>query len=227
MRKDKQKALELRRQGKSYNEIITSLRIPKGTLSGWLADVDWSKEVRRRLEQSAQVKSTVRILELNELRGVNLAKAYDEARAEARAEFEMHKYNPLFIAGVALYWGEGDKLTKYSTKLANTDPHLIRLYVFFLKNVCRIPEGKIKAHVLIYPDLDEEKCRLYWSSRSHIDLAHFTKCSVIQGKEKVRRLKYGVCLVGVSSTYFKVKLLEWLRLLPIELMNRRYYENMR
>ena len=215
----------MRRSGKSYAEIYAALRIPKSTLSGWMAEIDWSSALKKKLSLSAQAGHSIRLQELNKLRGRNLAKAYDAAREEARIDFEVLKYNPLFISGIMLYWGEGDKLTKYATSLSNTDPYLIRLYVFFLENVCRLPKEKIKAHVLIYPDLDEEKCRLYWASRSHIALSRFTKCTVMQGRHKVRRLKNGVCMVVVSSTYFKAKMLEWLALLPNELMNRRYYEN--
>lgn len=225
MRKDKEKAVEMRRSGKSYAEIVASLKIPKSTLSGWFANSDWSHDLKQRLSKSAQIEHTVRLRELNKLRGANLKKAYEEARYEARREFEELKYNPLFIAGVMLYWGEGDKLTNYSTKITNTDPHLIRLYVFFLEKVCRIPKEKISAHVLIYPNLNEETCRLYWASRTHIDLSRFTKCTVIHGKDSVRPLAYGICMVGISSTYFKVKMLEWLKLLPAELMNRNYYES--
>ncbi len=225
MRKDRGKAIKMRRAGKSYGEIFASLQIPKSTLSGWFVNLDWSQELKQKLRKSIQVEHTVRLKELNKLRGANLKQAYEEARKEARAEFEELKYNPLFIAGIMLYWGEGDKLTNYSTKISNTDPHLIRLYVFFLENVCRIPKEKIHANVLIYPDLNEEKCRLYWASRAHIDLSRFTKCTVIQGKNTTRPLAYGVCMVGISSTYFKAKMLEWLRLLPNELMNRGYYES--
>ena len=215
----------MRRSGKSYAEIFALLKVPKSTLSGWFATTDWSREVKQNLNKSAQADHTIRLRELNKLRGANLKQAYEEARREAREEFEELKYNPLFIAGVMLYWGEGDKLTNYSTKITNTDPHLIRLYVFFLEKACKVPKEKIRAHVLIYPDLDEEKCRLYWASRAHIDLSRFTKCTVIHGEKTTRPLAYGVCMIGISSTYFKVKMLEWMRLLPTELMNRRYYES--
>ena len=215
----------MRRIGKSYNEIVAALRIPKSTLSGWLAHVDLSRELKQRLQKDRQVGHVIRLQELNKHRGAHLARAYAEARTEAKEEFDTLKYNPLFIAGIMLYWGEGDKLTKYAVTITNSDPILIRLYVFFLENICRVPPAKIKAHVLIYPDLNEETCRLYWASRSHISLSRFTKCTVIQGKQKKRPLKYGVCMVVISSTYFKVKMLEWLKLLPKELMNSRYYEN--
>lgn len=37
-RLEKSLAIELRKQGKTYNEIIDTLKVPKGTLSGWLSN---------------------------------------------------------------------------------------------------------------------------------------------------------------------------------------------
>ena len=213
----------MRRSGKSYNEIRSALKIPRATLSGWFSKVDWSNDIAKKLAVAVQKQHTVRIIELDKIRGTHLKRAYEEAREEARTDLFELRYNPLFIAGLMLYWGEGDKLTKYSTAITNTDPDLIRLYVFFLKNACRIPEDKIKAHVLIYPDLNEKTCRRYWAHESGVDLSHFTKSTTILGRHKTRRIKYGVCMIGISSTYFKVKMLEWLKLLSKELMNEAYY----
>ena len=226
MRKDKEVALKMRRNGKSYGEIRATLKIPKATLSGWFSKIDWSSDMAKKLTATVQKQHTVRLIELNKIRGVHLKRIYEEAREEARTEFNELKYNSLFIAGLMLYWGEGDKLTKYSTKIANTDPYLIRLYVFFLRNACRIPEEKIRAHLLIYPDLNGEECKKYWARESGINPNRFFKTTTIQGKHKVRRIKYGVCMIGISSTYFKVKMLEWLKLLPEELMNEAYYAKM-
>jgi hypothetical protein len=226
MRKDKVIAFKMRRNGKSYNEIYSALKVPRATLSNWFSKIDWSNDIVKKLADAVQKQHTVRLIELDKTRGEHLKHAYEEARKEAKEDLIELKYNPLFIAGLMLYWGEGDKLTKYSTAITNTDPDLIRLYVFFLKNVCRIPENKIKAHVLIYPDLKDEDCRKYWAHESGIDLSCFTKSTTIVGRHKTRRIKYGVCMVGISSTYFKVKMLEWLKLLPRELMNEAYYAKM-
>src|ERR1035437_7538925 len=88
MRKDKEKAIEMRRSGKSYAEIFALLKIPKSTLSDWFANSDWSHDLKQRLSKSAQVEHTIRLRELNKLRGVNLKQAYVEAREEALIEFE-------------------------------------------------------------------------------------------------------------------------------------------
>ncbi len=216
----------MRRDGKSYAEILEALKIPKATLSDWFGHANWSREIRKKLTVAAGVVSTDRIRELDRVRGKHLKRVYEEARHEARKEFTELKYNPLFIAGLMLYWGEGDKITKQSTRLINTDPEMVRLFVLFLQKVCRIPKEKIRAQAIIYPDLDPKSCIMRWSKAAGISRNSFTKCSVIVGRHKTKKVSHGTCTICVSSTYFKVKILEWLSMLPKELMSRRYYANM-
>ena len=225
MRSDKDQAIKLRRSGKSYKEISEMLRVPPGTLSGWFGKEDWSKKIRKKLISAAQEKHVLRLRDLNTLRGENLERAYDEAREVARQEFELLRYNPLFIASMMLYWGEGDKANKYKVRLTNTDPEMHQLFYLFLKDVCNVPENKIGAHLLLYPDLDERKALQYWSSHIGISRDRFLKCTMIVGKHPTRRLENGICMLYVSSAYFKVKMLTWLTLLPRELIGRSYYEN--
>ena len=226
MRKDKNRALTLRKTGKSYREIEGLLKIPRATLSDWFSRKDWSKDIAKKLNARNGKTSTIRIIELNKIRGKNLARVYEEARREATAEFQRLKYNPLFVAGRMLYWGEGDKRTHGQTRLTNTDPEMIRLFVFFLRHVCCIPDMKIKGGVLIYPDLNADECRRYWARSARIGADNFLKCVTIQGRHKTRKLSHGVCSIYVASTYFKVKMLEWINLIPKELMNKGYYASM-
>ncbi len=226
MRHDKLNAIELRSEGKSYKAISSLLGIPKSTLSGWFGAEDWSKEIKERLIKAENEVSKVHMQDLNKVRGENLRQQYRLARDEARKEFENLKYNPIFIAGIMLYWGEGDKVNPNGVKLSNTDSEMIKLYVFFLMKICNIPIERIKAQVLIYPDLDDLECRTFWSDASKLPIENFTKTTVIEGRHKTKRLATGICLITVSSSYLKVKILEWINLLPGELMNRAYYENM-
>lgn len=225
MRKDKAIAYKMRSAGKSYNEIRDSLKIPKATLSDWFSKIGWSHEVAKILAARVQIKHTARLVKLDAIRGRHLAQVYDQARREAAMDLDALKYNPLFIAGLMLYWGEGDKATKSQVRLANTDPELIKLFVIFLKNVCNIPDEKIGVSILTYPDIDDQSNRAYWSIISGIAETKFLKSVHIKGRHKTKRLGHGVCSVFVCSTYFKVKMLEWLKLLPEELMKLAYYEN--
>lgn len=209
----------------SYAAISKKLQIPKTTLSEWFSKEGWSQEIRQKLTEAATAESTVRIQALDKVRGEHLKKIYEEAREEAETEFATLKYHPLFIAGMMLFWGEGTKAAKSQVCLSNADPEMIKLYLAFLTKACQIPEEKIRIALLAYPDLDETSLRRFWSFASGVPLSRFHKTVVIQGKHKTRRLASGVCTVVVSSTYFRQKMLTWLKLLPKELMNRGYYEN--
>lgn len=223
MRKDKDQATNLRKLGKSYEEISNELRIPKSTLSAWFSGSTWSQKIKTDLSAIARLGHTIRIQELSKIRGKHLARLYVQARQEALDEFELLKYHPTFISGVMLYWGEGDKSSAYRVSLTNTDPAMIKIFMIFLKEVCGIDDRKIKAWILLYPDLQEVACKEYWMREAGLQNIIFNKSIVIEGRHKTKRLGHGVCTVLVPSRYFKEKMLLWISLFPDMLTSRELY----
>ena len=222
MRKDKEKATFLRKSGKSYQEIETEMGVPKSTLSDWFRGQNWSKELSIKLCKMAKLAHTVRIKELNRIRGNNLKKLYQQAENEAAEEFDLLKYHPLFIAGLMIYWGEGNKVSKSRCWIANTEPLMIKLFLQFLKNICGFKQSRIKAWILIYPDLDERLCRSFWSRKTGLSSDNFHKSALVKGTHKSKRISFGVCSVGVSSAYLKCKILKWIQLLANDLVKENY-----
>ncbi len=159
----------------------------------------------------------IALVELDAVRGRKLKKLYETARAEALAELAAWKGNPLFIAGLMLYFGEGDKTTRHQVRLTNKDPILIKLYVTFLERVCGVEKEKVRAQLSVYPDIDAASNERFWSFATGIPLSQFTKSAVLKAR-KGSGGGQGVCTVIVSSSYLKLKILEWLALLPKELM---------
>lgn len=215
--------MNLRKLGKSYSEIARELSIPKSTLSAWFAKSEWSRTIKDEINTATQQRHTIRLVELNKIRGTHLEKLYTQARAEAREDFAVLKYHPAFVAGVMLYWGEGDKAALHRVSLTNTDPAMIKIFMIFLKNVCGIREEKIKAWLLLYPDLHEQTCKEYWINEAGLQNIAFNKSIIIKGRHKTKRLGYGVCTVLVPSRYFKEKMLLWISLFPDMLNNKELY----
>ncbi|MBI2121045.1 MAG: hypothetical protein HYT94_05485 [Parcubacteria group bacterium] len=224
MRDDKEKVIALRKSGKSYNEIMDVMRISKSTLSAWLAPHNWSQNISQTLAKRASNKGSVHLRELNDIRGKHLEHVYREAVAEAAEEYQKLKYHPLFIAGIMLYWGEGDKVTKYFVRITNTDPAIIKIFANFLFEICGIKKEKIACSLLLYPDLIENDCKKYWISNSGLEGLKFHKSQVIKGKHKTNRLRYGVCTLTINSSYFKKKIVTWTQLLSQELLTAEYYK---
>ena len=217
MRTDKEEAFALRRSGKSYNEIATTLGMSRSTLSLWFKGHSFSDEIRKSLTLNAGTESTLRLYKLNKIRGDSLAALYYRAKVEATLELEIHKNNPLFIAAIAAYWGEGDKRSRNNIRLINTDPLMLLLFIEFLVRFCGVLKENIKAAIFIYPDINEQICRAYWEKE--IGISNFHKTMVLPSRHKTRKLQYGTCSVIVSNTYLKKKMLLWIDQLPKIVLN--------
>lgn len=213
MRKDKEKAIELRHQNKSYKSISRELNIPLGTIAGWFKNELWSQDIRDQLGQKASLafpEKLRRIIAANKKRWADIHEAY---RQEAVKEFPKLKNNPLFLAGIMLYWGEGNKGPKGSqVKLANTDPAMIKIFYAFLKDVIAVPTEKICIWLLLYPDLLDNVQKNFWSKATGVPLSQFKNSIYIQGRHPTKRLSYGVCNIYVSSREFKEKIMTWIDL---------------
>lgn len=211
MRKDKVKAYELRRQEKSYSEISRLLNISKSTLADWFKDQQWSKEIRDKLGLTASLshpKKLSAIIRANKQRWANIHQSY---RDLAEKEFQILKKDPLFLAGIMLYWGEGEKTPKMSrVKLANTDPAMIRLFYTFLRDSLKIDPQRICIWLLLYPDLQDKMQQNFWSRATGIPLSQFKKSIYIKGRHPTKRLSYGVCNIFVQSRELKEKMITWI-----------------
>lgn len=212
------KAVELRKIKKSYRQIAQELDVSKGTIAYWFKDLDWSKDIKKQLNDRNLKIWKKRLVHLNNLKKEKYRRLYLKAEQEARQEFIKYKKSHLFTAGLAIYWGEGDKIFSNGIiRVANVDPRMLVIFRKFLASFCRVDIKEIKGYLLLYPDLSIEKCLNYWSRNVGLRKDSFYKPSVIVGKHKKNKLAYGVCSIGVNKKYLKKKILTWIDLLAEEL----------
>lgn len=221
MRKDKQKAEELRRAGKSYKAIRRELGIPIATLSDWFKDVSWSIEIKNKLAGEESLANPNKLQLMVAATKKKFAKLHEEYRLEAIKEFPKLKNNPLFTAGTMLYWGEGDKnINNSAIRLSNSEPGMIRTFYVFLVNAMRVPKEKIAFNLLLYPDLIDSVQKNFWSTTTGIPIHQFRKSTFIKGRHPARRLSYGVGFIRVGGRKYKEKLLKWIELYKNEFGNQ-------
>lgn len=213
MRRDKELAIELRKKRLSYRAIQQQLGVPLSTIAGWFKGLPWSVEIKNRLIQETSFSSPAKLVAIaraNKERWVTIRKTYRQKGAE---EFTEKKNSLLFCAGVMLYWGEGDKSPNNSQiKLTNSDPNLIKIFYDFLASELGIPEQKITASLLLYPDLIDDVQKNFWSRAIGLPKDRFQKSIYIHGRQPTRRLSYGVCNIRVNSRELKDKMMEWISL---------------
>ena len=213
MRKDLHLAIKLRKQKKSYNEISKILGIPKSTMHYWFKENPWSEKIKRELMKKAWKLGKKQLKLMAKANKKKWEEWHKQCQQEAVKEFPSLKNNQLFLAGLMLYWGEGDsKMKNCQVRLSNTDPEMIRIFSLFLQKICKVPKNKIKIALILYPDLDEQKCKKLWQKATGIPINQFTKAQFIKGKHPTTRLSYGICNINLGSRELKEKIFTWIKL---------------
>ena len=222
MRQDKIKAINLRKAGKSYRDIEAALNIPKSTLTGWFQKTEWSRKIKKELSLVARQKSSRRMKALLGRIKETRQKEYALSRKNAHQEFAKLKKELIFIAGLMIYWGEGDKnLVNGRIRVSNTDPVMIKLFNIFIQKYLREIFYKTKAYLVLYPDLNEEECKKFWSANTGISVEKFIKSTFISGQHPTKRLGHGICTIIITSRVFKEKINTWLNLIRNEVIKMR------
>src|SRR3989344_1851838 len=99
------KAIELRRQGLSYSEVLKQVPVAKSTLSLWLQDVGLSKKQKQRLTEKKRQSALRGALSRKNWR----IKSSKEIIEKAEREIGRLSERELWLIGIALYWAEGSK----------------------------------------------------------------------------------------------------------------------
>ncbi|MEK7525612.1 MAG: hypothetical protein AAB561_01180 [Patescibacteria group bacterium] len=213
MNKNKEKAVELRKSGLSYKQINRELGIPTATLASWFKNQPWSIEIRDRLSAQVSFKNARSLELMVRANKERWKRKHEEYRIAGIRDFEKLKNDPLFLAGIMLYWGEGEKQPKSSVvRLGNSEPEMIRIFNLFLTRALEISPEKISAWLLLYPDLIDSVQKNFWSRATGVSLSQFKKSIYIKGRHPTKRLSYGVCTLVVSSRALKERILKWIEL---------------
>jgi hypothetical protein len=142
-----------------------------------------------------------------------LKSKYEEVAKEAEKEFILFKKEPLFTAGLMIYAGEGDKRNQNNSRISNSEFYIHKIFINFALKYLKINKENIKISLILYPDLGVEECISKWSNELDIPRLNFYKTQIIQGKEKTKKLQYGVGISIISSTVVvKKKILKWLEI---------------
>jgi len=185
--KEKNKVLKLRQKGKSINEIVKRLDVPKSTVSQWCRDVQLTQKQIERLvkrQESGSYKGRMKFLErIRRERMEEIVKL----RKEGLKEIGNLNRRDLFIAGVAMYWSEGYTYPGGDqVGFTNSDPKMILFILKWLKEICKIPIEKLslqikinKLHKSRIKDIEN-----YWSKLTKVPLVQFNKTILIKSSIK-------------------------------------------
>ncbi|MGW7025489.1 hypothetical protein ACWGGS_39910 [Streptomyces decoyicus] len=183
----RERARELRKEGRTYDEIQVELGCSKSSISLWVRDLP--KPPPRTPEEASAIAR----------RGWEATlKRRDEARqqtkADAAREIGALSDRDLFIAGVALYWAEGTKDKPYARRegvtFVNSDPNVIRLYLAWL-NLLDVEPERVGYRVMIHRTADVAAAEQYWADLVGVHVTALHKTTIKRHNPKTVRKNAG------------------------------------
>ena len=211
-------AVRQRKLLKSYLEISKSLGMSKGTLSYWFSKKGWSTDITKILVARNNKLNIARLKLARSARQNNIKKADNELKKEARKEYQKWRAKPLFVTGLSLYWGEGEKANRNRVALINTDPEMLKMVASFYRKYLKVDNKDLRIGLFLYKDLQETATVQFWARKLGVPKKQFIKIQFLESRSRLtqRKSKYGVCSLYFSNTRLSIKIREWLRLLSRE-----------
>jgi len=174
--KEKLKARQLRRKGKSVKKIAKFLNVSSSSVSLWVRDIKLTpiqiESLRKRQIDPFYGKKLDYYLKKKkefEERVTNIKK-------QGVREIGKLTKREILLIGIALYWGEGFK-KDHLIGLSSSDINIAKFFIYWLKTCFNISNKDLILRVtanISYKDLII-KLEKYWSNNLKIPLNQFSK----------------------------------------------------
>ncbi|XOB40352.1 MAG: helix-turn-helix domain-containing protein [Candidatus Nealsonbacteria bacterium] len=209
----KLKAKELRKKGLSVKTIQKRLGVSRSSVSLWVRDIQLTRKQLERLylnKKTGALRGSI-------IAAMNATKRRRELTrkliAQGKKEIGNISKRDRFIAGIALYLGEGSK-TDGDVSFSNSNPEAMKFMVSWFRAFCKAPEKRLRGSLYIHSNLDEKKSKRFWSEITEIPLSQFTKSYIVKNNpHRLRKTKhiYGVFRVKISDVNLHRKIMGWIK----------------
>jgi orotate phosphoribosyltransferase-like protein len=194
------RARELRRLGRTYNEIQAELGCSKSSVSLWVRDMPTPEAKCTPQEQRARMNAG-----LAELRAAQDSERREAKREAAEAVGSLSD-RELFLTGVALYWAEGTKSKPYRRsevlQFINSDPNVIRVFVRWLE-LLGVSADRLTLRVSIHESADIAAAEAHWAEVVGVDASAFSKPTIKKHNPRTLRKNTGGNYHGCLVIYVR------------------------
>lgn len=147
---ERKHAIQLRKEGKTYAEILGVVDVSKSTLSLWLRSVGLAKAQKQRITDKKRAAQKRGGLARREMRLASMQDIFRKAGKDI-SHLTAHEF---WLCGVMLYWAEGCKEKLYrggqSVDFGNTDPAMIKFFVHWLREGLKVKEVDMNFSLYIH-----------------------------------------------------------------------------
>ncbi len=203
----KDRAIQLRKEGNSYSEILRAIPVAKSTLSLWLRDVGLAVAQKQKL--------TAKKLAAGK-RGGDARKMMREKRvgiinAEASRNVGRLTKREIWLVGAALYWAEGTKEKEHrhgsGIAFTNSDPQMANFFLLWLREICMINEERIYFEIYLHETsaLRVSEVVRYWSkqmtvSEKQLNKIYFKKSKIVTNRKNIGVAYFGTVKIKVRKS---------------------------
>lgn len=172
---EKLKAIERRKNGATYSEILNEVSVSKSTLSLWLKKVGLSVPQKQRITEKRLAAQRRGALAKRQMR-LDLIKQIER---DARAEIGHVDEKVFWMVGAALYWAEGNKQKLHDVscgiKFSNSDPLMVKYFYRWLTEICRLGDQDLVFEIYVHRGCDILAIKKFWSDELGLDISFFDK----------------------------------------------------
>lgn len=208
-------AIALRKEGKTYKEILAQIPVSKSTLSVWLHGVHLAQyqiQIISEKKKRGQLRGAATRRRQGE---ENRAHTYREIQKLTELYRQEHS---LFHIGMALYWAEGGKEKMYKSGsrwvFANTDPRMVRTMLAWLSKYFDIHKNDLTYEIYIHESHKDRamEVKQYWANELNIDCTKLEKIRYKRHNVKTNysALKpyFGIIRLTVPKSSYLVRAVE-------------------
>ena len=203
---ERQEAIRLRKEGKTYDEILAQIPVAKSTLSGWLKAVHLAKPQKQRISKrrkeaalrGAHARHQTRLSEIEVLRKESLAEVGSVTSRE------------LWFIAAALYWAEGSKQHEHSPStgimFGNSDARMIKIFLLWLAHA---DVSMLQVHFELYihetRKSETSDFKHWWTQelnlpKSKLEKVYFKKGNPKTNRKNISGSYHGLLRVKVRSS---------------------------
>lgn len=205
--REKNKAIELRKLGLSYKEILEQILVSKSSLSLWLRSVKLANNQKQGLTKK-KLAGMKRGWEACHKKRVL---ATEEIKKISEEEIKKLTRRELWLIGISLYWGEGHKEKEgrpgTGVKFSNSDPKMIKIFLKWLFDILQEKREKVYFEIYIHENCKNRLQQVidYWSDctgfkTKNFNHIYFKKNKINTKRKNIGENYYGLLRVCVKSS---------------------------
>lgn len=202
----KERAIALRKKGKTYAEILQTVPVAKSTLSVWFREVKLSTPQKQTITKKRLAAARRGALARREsrLHDISVLKLQGIKQVGKLSKRE------LWLVGTALHWAEGSKQrgNSVSTGLifTNSDPNMLVVFLAWLK-VLGVKSDRRVFELYVHTDRKNEvsKFKKWWAKQLGIKPndffgVYYKQGNILTNRKNTADLYHGLIRIRVRSS---------------------------